>query len=251
MHLTFCDPGLDYSLNQILDFQSAEMSEYWRDGLFFFYPQLNRNHFDQLDLPSKQCYLQEELAAVYRESQSLIAEKRETYQSCWEKHRPLVEAAFSDAFDLDTKTLFNHLTANITLNPICPRYLDQQTFDLFYRNSPQGALGMSLHEMTHFLWFHVWNQRFQDSPAEYESPSLKWIFSEMAVVPILADERLAEINPYRDQCAYDYFYTMTVEGTSVLDTMETLYRSLPMAAFMEQGYTWCLQHEPEIRRQMR
>lgn len=162
-----------------------------------------------------------------------------------------MEEAFSDAFGLDTRALFNGLTVNITLNPICPRYLEERAFDLFYLNSPQGALGMSLHEMTHFLWFYVWKQLFRDSPEEYESPSLKWVFSEMAVAPILGDGRLSERNPYRDGCVYDYFYTMTVEGTPVLDTMGQMYRSLPIGEFMEQGYAWCLRHEGEIRGQMR
>lgn len=162
-----------------------------------------------------------------------------------------MEEAFSDAFGLDTRVLFNGLTVNITLNPICPRYLEEHAFDLFYLNSPQGALGMSLHEMTHFLWFHLWQNRFGDTPAEYESPSLKWVFSEMAAAPILGDGRLSALNPYRDGCVYDYFYTMTVEGTPVLDTMGQMYRSLPIGEFMEQGYAWCLRHEGEIRGQMR
>ena len=38
MDLTFQDPGLEYSLAHILDFQAEGMSDYWRDGLFLFYP---------------------------------------------------------------------------------------------------------------------------------------------------------------------------------------------------------------------
>lgn len=251
MDLTFQDPGLEYSLAHILDFQAEGMSDYWRDGLFLFYPQLDRAHFDALEAGARPAYLREGLGAVYRENQALIGEKRAAYQACWKENRPQVEEAFSDAFGLDTRVLFNGLTVNITLNPICPRYLEEHAFDLFYLNSPQGALGMSLHEMTHFLWFHLWQNRFGDTPAEYESPSLKWVFSEMAAAPILGDGRLSALNPYRDGCVYDYFYTMTVEGTPVLDTMGQMYRSLPIGEFMEQGYAWCLRHEGEIRGQMR
>lgn len=221
MDLTFQDPGLEYSLAHILDFQAEGMSDYWRDGLFLFYPQLDRAHFDALEAGARPAYLREGLGAVYRENRALIGEKRAAYQACWKENRPQVEEAFSDAFDL------------------------------FYLNSPQGALGMSLHEITHFLWFHLWQNRFGDTPAEYESPSLKWVFSEMAAAPILGDGRLSALNPYRDGCVYDYFYTMTVEGTPVLDTMGQMYRSLPIGEFMEQGYAWCLRHEGEIRGQMR
>lgn len=251
MDLSFQDPGMQYSLDRILLFQSEGLSSYWRDALFLFYPQLDRRQFDALDQAGRTSYLQTALGSVYRENQALIGEKREQYQTHWAKHRPQVEAAFSDAFGLDARSLLNDLTVNITLNPICPRFLEEHAFDVFYLNSDQGALGMSLHEMVHFLWFYVWNHHFRDSYGEYESPSLKWVFSEMAVAPVLEDERLACINPYfPDGCVYDYFYTMSVEGTPVLDTMSRMYHALPIRDFMEQGYAYCLRHEAEIRAQM-
>lgn len=252
MNLSFQDPGLQYSIDHILPFQSEELSDYWRNALFLFYPQLDRMRFDALDGVGRISYLRTVLGGVYRENQALIAEKRVQYQAHWDEHRPQVEAAFSDAFALDVRPLFNDLRVNLTLNPICPRYLEECAFDIFYLNSHRGALGMALHEMTHFLWFYVWNRRFQDSYQEYESPSLKWVLSEMVVEPILRDERLASINPYwPNECVYDYFYPMTAAGTPILDTMNELYRSLPIHDFMEQGYAYCLRHEAEIRSQMK
>ena len=61
------------------------------------------------------------------------------------------------------------------MNPICPRFLKERFFDVFYKNSEYGALGMSIHEMIHYVWFYVWNRLFNDSYDEYETPSLKWI----------------------------------------------------------------------------
>ncbi len=57
-------------------------------------------------------------------------------------------------------------------------------------------LGVTLHEIIHFVWFHVWNQEFRDSYEEYERPSLKWILSEMVVESIMTDPRPSELNPY-------------------------------------------------------
>ena len=142
--------------------------------------------------------------------------------------------------------------ADITLNPICPRFLKERRFDVFYRNSPSGALGMALHEIVHFLWFDRWNALFHDDPAEYETPHLKWIFSEMCVRPILGEPRLAERNPYYPgECVYEYFYTMTVGGRPVLETMEELFAQRSMDQFMVDGYRYCQEHEAEILRQMR
>ena len=88
MDLTFQDPGLEYSLAHILDFQAEGMSDYWRDGLFLFYPQLDRAHFDALEAGARPAYLREGLGAVYRENRALIGEKRAAYQACWKKNRP-------------------------------------------------------------------------------------------------------------------------------------------------------------------
>ena len=44
----------------------------------------------------------------------------------------------------------------MSFNPISPRYLDEQAFDVFWLNSERGALGMALHEIIHFVWFRVW-----------------------------------------------------------------------------------------------
>ena len=53
---------------------------------------------------------------------------------------------WSDAFDTDTRILFKDLTGYVGMNPICPRFLQKHYFDIFYKNSERGALGMSLHE---------------------------------------------------------------------------------------------------------
>jgi dolichol kinase len=115
-----------------------------------------------------------------------------------------------------------------------------------------GYQGTALHEIIHLIWFFVWNNHFNDNNYDYETPHLKWIFSEMVVDPIMRhDERLYSINPYFESgCTYEYFYTMEIEGTPILDTMLRLYESNTIITFMEKGYKYCLEHETEIRKQM-
>lgn len=36
MELHFCDPGLDYSLDIITEFQQSDLSDWWKDSLFHF-----------------------------------------------------------------------------------------------------------------------------------------------------------------------------------------------------------------------
>lgn len=252
MQITFQNPGFDYSVNSVLLFQTENTGSWWKDALFSFYPQIEREQMDRLRRTEQTAYLREILSSVYQQLTPELEEKKTAYQIFWDKNRQAVEEALGDTFRMPLAEQFQNIRANITMNPICPRFLAERTFDLFYRNSPKGALGMSLHEVVHFLWFDRWSTLFRDAPAEYESPYLKWVFSEMAVYPVLGDPRLAARNPYYpDSCVYDYFYTMTVEGRPVLDTMTELFAAGNIDQFMTDGYRYCREHEAEIRLQMK
>lgn len=252
MQITFDNPGFPYSIQSILLFQTADASDWWRDSLYFFYPQVDRERMEHLAGREREAYLRDVLLDVYCSLVPELAEKKEAYQRHWEENRRVVEEALGDIFQVPLANRFQNIRANITLNPVCPRFLAERTFDLFYRNSPRGALGMALHEIVHFLWFDRWNAAFHDDPAEYEAPHLKWLFSEMAVKPILGEPRLAERNPYYpDDCVYAYFDAMTVEGRPILEVMEELFAAGSIDRFMAEGWRFCREHEEEIRRQVK
>ena len=153
----------------------------------------------------------------------------------------------------DVTGILNDMVDNVTFNPICPHFLSTKSFDVFYLNSERGALGIALHEIIHFLWFHIWGSHFNDSAKDYETPHLKWVFSEMVVDPIMRkDTRLSGINPYFEGgCAYEYFYEMTINGKPILETLYEIYINLNILEFMEQVYAYCKKHEAEIKAQMR
>ena len=99
----------------------------------------------------------------------------------------------------------------------------------------------------------MWQSVFRDDPAEYETPHLKWILSEMAVEPIMRDPRLGGINPYyiHKACVYPYFYTMRIDGRPALDALYGMYRSSTISEFMKAAYAFCMVHEQAIRAHIR
>lgn len=249
MKITYKNPGFEYSLDSISMFQSEEETSFWTDSLFYFYPQLEK---EKLIGKNKKQYLSETLFNIYEETKDEIEEKVSTYNKHFLEHKEQIEDALSQAFQVDSRSLFNDLTGNITLNPICPRYLEEHCFDVFYKNSERGALGVSLHEVIHYFWFYVWNTEFGDSYQEYERPSLKWILSEMVVESIMSDERLCSINPYFPHedgggCIYPYFFDMTIDGKPILNTIDQMYKNNKITDFMKQSYEYCKKHERTIR----
>jgi hypothetical protein len=247
MNLIYQNPGLEYMVQSIAEFQSEEQSDSFRDSLYYFFPQFDRSRMDALDAPGRVDYIRTGLQETYAASEGLLREKLEAWQRHWDAHRTVVEQAFEDIFELPLAGRFNDMTGNISFNPICPRYLDTHVFDIFYLNSERGALGMALHEIAHFVWFEKWHAHFGDDPAEYETPHLKWIFSEMVVESLLSGEQVKPLNPYAGHSVYEGFYTLTLDGKPALETLDALYRQHDIIGFMERGYAFCQQHEAAIR----
>lgn len=252
MNITYKNPGDRHSIKSISLFLTGDETAFWSAPILHFYPQLDPKMLAAYSPSDKQKYLSDVFGNIYSELKEEIDRKVICYNDHFQRHKQQIEQALSDAFHLDASCVFNDLTGNVTVNPICPRYLKEHCFDVFYMNSERGALGLSLHEVIHFFWFHVWNGHFRDDYDEYETPSLKWILSEMVVETIMSDTRLSSLNPYFPRenggCIYPYFQNMLVNGSPILETIDALYHRISITDFMEEAYTYCLKHENEIRK---
>lgn len=249
MHVTFENPGPEAMISSMLAFQGE--NEFWSGPLFYFYPELEEARC--LPASARQAFMETALRRAYDLSAEEIGTKVLLYAAHWDFCRPQITAALSDAFGVDCGSIFNDLVCHVTLNPIQPRYLQERQYETFWRNSPAGAIGSGIHEMIHFVWFHVWQQEFGEENSDYERPSLPWLLSEMVVEPIMRDERLSSINPYfpREQggCVYPCFYEMRVEDELVLETLYRMLRTMPMRDFMRTAWAWCVANEQAIRMQ--
>ena len=251
MELTFFNPGMEYMIQRIMDFQTEDESAFWTEPLYHFYPQLDKVYASSLPFADRKGYIERIMKSVYADIESTINEKVTQYSLHWKNCKDQISDALSDAFEVTSSDLFNDLRCNVSMSPIEPRFLNKHSFDVFYLNSDKGAIGESIHEIIHFFWFYVWNRLFTDSYAEYERPSLKWILSEMVVESIMRDPRLSSINPYfpREQggCVYPYFFDMEIDGALILTTIDEMYRAMSIESFMKESYAYCQAHEAEIR----
>ena len=252
MDITFVNPGVDHMIKQITEFQTEGESAFWSEPLYYFYPQLDKEYAESLPFPKRKEYIEKTLRSVYVGLEDEIDEKTALYAKLWTVCKDQINAALSDAFDIDCTKLFNDLRCYVSMNPISPRFLKEHSFEVFYQNSERGAIGVSIHELIHFVWFYVWNKLFGDSYEEYERPSLKWILSEMIVESVMKDSRLSALNPYfpREEggCIYPYFFDMKVDGKLILETMDEMYESQDIHDFMRNSYAYCQKHEAEIRK---
>ena len=232
-------------------FQTDNQTLYWSDALLYFYPQVEKQEIAKLNFEEKRKYVSKVLYYVYhkeikKEIKKEINEKVNTYNNHFLKHKDQIEDALSEAFDIDTRTIFNDLIGNITMNPVGPRFLKERYFDIFYKNSERGAIGISIHEVIHYIWFYVWNKHFGDDYNEYEILSLKWILSEMIVESIMSDDRLSSINPYYPRENGGCVHNMLHEKNE--DILRGLYKS---ASFVVQAIVFkqtgnYIKHQEEL-----
>lgn len=248
MELKYTFKSVDYCVDTILEFIKEGQTAFWSEPFYRFYPDIQRTRIESSELAERREYLIQYFRAFEQVNKNLLEEKLKKYNAHWNLHKNQIVASLENAFSLDLKDTFNDMRGYISFCPICPRYLDSCTFDIFYLNSEKGALGISIHEIIHFVWFYVWNKQFQDNTSEYDTPHLKWVLSEMVVDLIMRDKRLSSINPYfSDGCVYPYFYTMMLENKPILDTLNEMYISMNIHEFMEESYKFCLHWEKDIR----
>ena len=252
MKLQYKDPGYQYSLASISQFIKG--NESGSGAIFHFIPELTKFKGLLIETTNNRDIeeiISETIQKKYISEEKEIQSKTISYQECWDRYEDLINERFSSIFELDTSRVFNNLVCNITLNPTSPRYLKEHVFDVFYLNSPEGSIGSALHELVHYLWFYIWNQKYKDSYEQYETPSLIWLLSEAVVEQILNDEEFNKINPYsKTGNAYPYFYKMIITGRPFYEYLDKLYKENPIDEFMDKGYQFMIENEEEIRKQM-
>jgi hypothetical protein len=251
MDLTFKIPSFEYMVNSIYEIELEDMDNFIRGHLFYFYPNIDKDKFYSFQGNARKEYLTTCLRDIFVKEQDLFAIKIDAYNKHWFKNKEIILEAFQDAFRTDLHNEFIDMVGYIGLNPVCPRFLATNTFDVFYRNSERGALGIAMHEIVHFVWFKLWGEYFHDDIKEYEIPNLKWVFSEIIPELIMRDERLKLRNPYSNgQVIYEYFYKMNIDEKPILDILYEMYSTMTLHEFMEKGFQLLQKHEEEIRNAM-
>ena len=245
MKLTYSVPDLSYSASQIAEFLTfikplqGDMFSSMGNAIFALYPNICEDEIRLLSQTKLSKYSADRLRFIYDANRPKFIEKALTYQRMWDTHSNRIEDALGDIFQVNIANQFDDMKARVTLCPICPRFLNDHSFDIFHQYSAEGSLYVAMHEITHFIWFDTWNKLFNDSPEFYEQPHLPWIFSELAIDAILSDPRLncMIFDSYQaEHPAYAEFYEIFSGEQSLIALFRSMYNRLPITGFMQEGY---------------
>ena len=142
-------------------------------------------------------------------------------KSDWQKNQEKILNTLSDI--IQAEWLPKEITAYISLNPICPRYLNSLSFSICPDNKYINKT--ITHELSHFLYFKKFNEVFPEiSQKQYESPHKEWILSELVAVIILDDSRIIKIIGNEGNNFYDSHKILKIDNVLATDIIRDIYK---------------------------
>lgn len=246
MEITYKKAELCSIIDTINSQQSAN-DDFFKESLYMVYPQFDRKIVERSNLVERKKYIASKVNEVYRENEITIDNKVIEYQKFWNREASTIQKGLENFFKISLDHKFNDVIAYVGINPICARYLENNTFDAFFKFSANGMTVTSIHEIIHFLWFYKWHELFADNKEDYENPSLKWILSEMVVDLIIEHSGLNYLNPEKHMTIYPYFHDAKIDNEKILDKLELLIETNDIDEFMVKAYNLCIKYEGIIR----
>lgn len=123
----------------------------------------------------------------------ILASQR--YGAAWGAVEEDYFAALSGIMETGWPKNRKKIRALISINPICPRFLHEWGFSMFFKyKKTSHALEVIMHETCHFLYFKKWSEVFRGAQKKtFESPYIEWHLSELAAPIILNDPRIQKM----------------------------------------------------------
>jgi len=149
-----------------------------------------------------------------KENKADIEQVREVFQQAWDEVEGKYYTSLVKDFEIDFPEDVKVIRAAISINPICPRYLDKWSFNVFYKFSKESALSVSIHETIHFLYFQKWSEIFSGYDKDkFETPHSEWKLSEILVNPIINNNPVIQeiLKGYKSP-GYGEFRNIVIEG---------------------------------------
>lgn len=140
-------------------------------------------------------FLRNYLIQFKKDNQKLVEKNKTKYQAEWRKIEKDFFILLSEIMQIDWPKNKRIIKAMISVNPICPRFLDDWSFSIFYDYKKRShAMEVIMHECCHFLYFEKWKKMYPKmNHKKFESPYLEWHLSEIIAPTVLNDQRIKKL----------------------------------------------------------
>jgi hypothetical protein len=130
-----------------------------------------------------------------KDNQKLIEKNKTEYQKVWNIIEKEFFITLSEIIQINWPQNRKTIKAMVSINPICPRFLNDWSFSIFYNYKKMShAIEVIMHESCHFLYFEKWKKLYPEiDNKKFESPYLEWHLSEILAPIILNDSRIQKL----------------------------------------------------------
>lgn len=190
--------------------------------LFDFF-NIDLANFNNLNIKNKEDLIRNEIEQIYKKEEKNFITKIKDINYLINKNYDFIINEFAKIFNnkYEDEEVYS---IEIGVKPICPRFLNEKSFDLSVSYSVDYMLQVIIHEMLHFYWFDKFKEILPEiKREEFEMPNLPWVLSEIVVDPIMKNTELKKFlvnNP-----AYNIFYKTKIKDKNLLDVFNNLYNN--------------------------
>lgn len=173
-----------------------------------------------------------------KDNQKLIEKNKIKYQREWQKIEKDFFILISKIMQIDWPKNRKMIKSMISVNPICPRFLNDWSFSIFYNyKKTSHAMEVIMHESCHFLYFEKWKKLYPEvSNKKFESPHIEWHLSEIIAPIILNDQRIKEILKQR-AVFYEEHKKIKINNKTAPEYFTELYnKSKNFEQFLDKSY---------------
>ena len=184
------------------------------------YFSINVDDFKNANSKGKLQIIKEATKSLYDKNAILFKQKQAEIDQLLTKRQKEIEKILSQTFNL----LINKtIKVYLGVCPICPRYLNDFSFDICIFESNEGILQTIIHELIHFYWFaKMENMGYKLSAQDKECPSLPWLITEIVVDSIFKNTNLKQFL-FNQEPAYHVFYSATINGQNLIESFNNMF----------------------------
>lgn len=173
------------------------------------------------------------IKTIFTENIENLNVKAKNFENEWNSACCEIFDIYAKIFDLKFKD-DTYCQVNIGINPICPRYIQEKSFDINYKQ--KSCIPIAIHELLHFYWFDYWNEHlYKLKDFEMENPTLTWAFSEIAIDTLVNCSPLIKYF-LNKEVAYDYFYDIKYKDKPLVNVLRDLYCKNGLKTYMIEGF---------------
>lgn len=217
-HVVFKQMTLELETELITEFLDSN----WKERITKTYPDFL--NVSKLKGQAKTKFVREKIMYIREQ----LAEKMTLGKQNIEANWRLIEEKYLFKLSEIIQTVWptREISALISINPICPRFLDTWEFSVCPDNKNPNMI--IAHELSHFLYFQKLHEVIPEiKKSEYEFPNNPWVLSEIVTTIILNDDRIKKILGGKESY-YAEHEDIRINGRLLVHIVHDLYDSLVM-----------------------